>query len=96
MHEAPLVLVMLRLLQPMLSWARTLQVLPQGLNQPSPLEHLPQAPSPMDLRLLVGLSLVRAHPFHSLRNLHDSIHGLQSLYGTTQNLSRLDSTSGGS
>jgi hypothetical protein len=46
-------------------------------------EHLPQAPSPMDLGLLVGLSMVRAHSYHSVRNLCDNVHGLQSPYGIT-------------
>jgi hypothetical protein len=50
----------------------------------------------MDSGLLVGLSMVRAHLCHSLTDLCDSIHELQSLYGETQNLSILDSTSGDS
>jgi hypothetical protein len=87
------VLVVLQLLQPVPPQARTLHVHPQGRNQPSPPKHLPQAPGPMDLGLSMGLRMVRAHPCHSLRNLHDSIHGLQSLSGTTHNLSRPDSTS---
>jgi hypothetical protein len=88
-----MVLAVLQLLQPMPPQARTLWVPPQGQHQVNPPEHLPQAPSPMDSELLVGLSLVRAHLCHSLRNLHDSVHRLQSLYGTTQTLSRPDSTS---
>jgi hypothetical protein len=91
-----MMLVVLRLLQPMPPQAKTLQVLPQGWNQSSPPEHLPQAPSPMDSGYLVGLSMVRARPCYSLRNLCDIVHGLQSLYGTARNLSRPDSTSGGS
>jgi hypothetical protein len=56
----------------------------------------PQALSPMDSGLLVGLSMVRVHPCHNLRNLHNNVRGLHSLYGTTQTLSRLDSMSVGS
>jgi hypothetical protein len=34
----------------------------------------------MDLGLLVALSMVRARSSHSLRNLHDNIDGLASLW----------------
>jgi hypothetical protein len=96
MHEAPLVSVVLHLLQPVPPRAKTLWALPQAQKQPSPLKHLPQAPSPMDSGLSMGISMVRTHLCLSLKNHRNSIHGLQSPCGTTQNLSRLDSTSGGS
>jgi hypothetical protein len=86
----------LQLLQPMPPWGRTLWAPPQCQNQPTPLEHLPQAPSFMYSGLPMGLSMVRAHPCHSLRRFHDSVHRSQSSYGTTQTLSRMDSTSVGS
>jgi hypothetical protein len=60
-REAPLVLAVLRLLQLVPPRAKTLHAPTQGRSQPSPPEHLPQAPSPMDSGLLVGLSMVKAH-----------------------------------
>jgi hypothetical protein len=60
--------------------AKTLSVLPQGQNQLSSLDHLPQTPSAMDSGLPVGISMVRACPCLSLREHRDNIHGLQSLW----------------
>jgi hypothetical protein len=94
--EAPSMLAVLWLLQPMPPRARSLWVPPQCRNQPSPLEHLPQAPGLMDSGLPVGLSMMRARLRHSLRRFHDSVHRSQSPYGTTQTLSRPDSMSVGS
>jgi hypothetical protein len=76
MHVAPLVLVVLRLLQPMPPQDRTLHVLPYVQSQLSPMKHLPRAPGPMDSGLLVGINMVRAHPCLSLRNNRNNIHGL--------------------
>jgi hypothetical protein len=59
-------------------------------------EASPPSTGPMDSGLLVGMNLVRAHSCLSPRNSYDNIHGLQSLCGTTQCLSRLNSTLGGS
>jgi hypothetical protein len=70
-----------------------LRVPPRCQDQPSPPEHLPQAPGLMDSGPLVGHNMVRAHLRHSLRRFHDNVHGLQSPYGTIQTLSRPDSTS---
>jgi hypothetical protein len=67
----------------MLPWVRTLQAPPQCRNQPSPSEQLPGGPGLMDSVLPVGLSMMRAHPHHSLRRFRDSVHGSQSPYGTT-------------
>jgi hypothetical protein len=74
MHEAPLVLVVLRLLHPMLPQATTLRVLPQVRSKMSSLKHLPRAPDPMDLGLPMGINLGMARPCLSPRNSHDSIH----------------------
>jgi hypothetical protein len=67
-----------------------------GLEPAEPPRASPQAPSPMDMGLLVGLSTARAHPCHNMRNLHNGVHGSQSLYGGTQTLSRPYFTSVGS
>jgi hypothetical protein len=94
--KAPLVVAVLRHLQPVPPRARTLWVPLQCRNQMSTPEHLPQAPGLMDSGLPVGLSIVRGLLGRSLRRIHDKIHGSQSPYGTTQTLSRPDSTSVGS
>jgi hypothetical protein len=74
--EAPLVRVVLQLLQLMPPGARTLQVPPQWKNQPSPPEHLPQVPNLVDSGLLVVLSMVRGCLFHSLRRFRGNVHEL--------------------
>jgi hypothetical protein len=73
-----------------------LWVLPQARSRPSPPRPLPRAPGPMDSGLPMGINLAKARPCPSLRSCRDSIQGLQSLCGTTQSLSKLDSTSGSS
>jgi hypothetical protein len=95
MHKSPLVPVVLRLLQQVPPWAKTLWVLPQARSEPGPQKHLPRAPGPMDLGLSVGIYTARAHPCLSPKNHRSNILGLQSLCGTTLNLFGPDSTAGG-
>jgi hypothetical protein len=66
-----------------------------GLEPAESPKHLPQAPGPMDSGLPMGTKLARARLCLSPKSHRSSIHGSQSLYGTTQNLSMPDSMSGG-
>jgi hypothetical protein len=56
----------------------------------------PPSPQSYGLGVPVGISMVRARMCLSRRKHRGNLHGLQSPCGTIQNLSRPDSTSGGS